>query len=273
VTAPQCSIEVLRASGGYTEHLNPFEVVIDDEVVGQLGASEAGVFSVTPGSHELFVKIHWCRSGKINVRMTEGERVTFRCETRANLLTDGFWATLGRQHYLRLAEVARSLSSESMIPSRRMQVNVAVGTGSKQSGDIERSARPLGIAGARRRGQQAVSLFSVFVVLLFLTKGIDALTGVSLVFIVLQAIIAIDFHVIAPRLAVRHQGKSHGFLQIRIVEEAIISAVFAVVGVAILSGVIHVGDIAGFLAMGAGAFGAVNVITIHRGLQANGNDR
>lgn len=99
-------IEVQRVSGGYTEHLHPFKVVIDEEVVGRLGAGESGTFEVAPGSHEVFVKIDWCQSERVDVHLGGDQRVTFRCETRANLLTDAYWATFGRRRYLRLTQLA-----------------------------------------------------------------------------------------------------------------------------------------------------------------------
>lgn len=98
-------VEVQRVSGGYTEHLHPFEVVIDDEVVGRLGPGESGAFRVAPGTHEVFAKIYWCRSEKIGVDLRRDEKVTYRCQTRASLLTEGYWATLGRHRYLRLTQL------------------------------------------------------------------------------------------------------------------------------------------------------------------------
>jgi len=98
-------VEVQRVSGGYTEHLHPFEVVIDEKVVGRLGPGESGVFQVAPGSHELIVMIEWCRSERVDVQLRRDQKMTFRCETRANLLTDAYWATIGRRRYLRLTEI------------------------------------------------------------------------------------------------------------------------------------------------------------------------
>lgn len=98
-------IEVQRVSGGFTEHLNPFKIVIDGEVLGQLGPGESWAFQVAPGSHEVFAELNWCRSEKVDVQLKEDQKVTFRCATRASLLTDLYWATFGRRRYLRLTEV------------------------------------------------------------------------------------------------------------------------------------------------------------------------
>src|SRR6187200_2726088 len=97
-------IEVCRVSGGYTEHLHPFEVVIDGEVVGYLGAGACLTCEVAAGSGELFVWIYWCRSEKVHVNLSSDQKVTFSCETRANLLTDGYWASFGRRRYLRFID-------------------------------------------------------------------------------------------------------------------------------------------------------------------------
>src|SRR4051794_1193274 len=99
-------VEVQRVSGGYTEHLNPFEVVIDGEVVGLLGPSESAGFELAAGSHEIFVRFYWCQSEEVDIWLEEDEKRTFSCETRANLLTDGYWATFGRRRYLRLTHVS-----------------------------------------------------------------------------------------------------------------------------------------------------------------------
>jgi hypothetical protein len=99
-------VEVQRVSGGYTEHLHPFDVVIDEEVVGRLGPGDSATFEVAPGSHEIFAMIGWCRSERVGFQLREGQKVTLRCKTGANLLTDAYWATIGRRRYLRLIEVA-----------------------------------------------------------------------------------------------------------------------------------------------------------------------
>lgn len=99
------SVEVRRDFGGLTDHLRSYEVVIDGEVVGRLRPGESRAFEVAPASHEVFLKIDWCRSEKAGVRLTAGQTARFRCAARANLFTDLYWATLGRRRYIELIQV------------------------------------------------------------------------------------------------------------------------------------------------------------------------
>jgi hypothetical protein len=99
------SIEIERDIGGLTDALRSYKVVIDDEVVGKIGPGESRAFNVAADSHEIFMKMEWLRSEKFNVRLTADETVLFRCEPRANPLTDLYWGTLGRHRYIRLTQV------------------------------------------------------------------------------------------------------------------------------------------------------------------------
>jgi hypothetical protein len=98
-------IEVQRDIGGLTDALRSYKVVIDDEVVGRIGPGESRAFSVAAGSHEIFMKMEWLRSEKLNVRLTADQTALFRCEPRANPLTDLYWGTFGRHSYIRLTQV------------------------------------------------------------------------------------------------------------------------------------------------------------------------
>lgn len=99
------SVEVQRDSGGFSDYLRSYEVVVDEAVVGRLGPGESRAFDVAPGSHEIFLKIDWCRSERVDVHLTAGQTVRFRCRPRANLFTDLYWITLGRRRYIRLTQV------------------------------------------------------------------------------------------------------------------------------------------------------------------------
>jgi hypothetical protein len=105
-----------------------------------------------------------------------------------------------------------------------------------------------------------------------LTRGLDFLTGISIIFIAVQAVIAINFHLLAPRSASGRATRSNEPFRFRTVEETIISATFALAGVASLIGVLHTGKLAGWLAVGAAAVGAANIVATRR-TAAAGSDK
>lgn len=266
-------VEVHRVSGGHSKRLNPFEVVIDEEIVGRLGPGESESFEVTPGPHGISAKIYWCRSEKVDVNLREDQKLIFRCETRAkNFISDGYWSSLGYRRYLRLSQV----SSVKVRPAER-------GHGARESSVSRRPAdaargevtlkgadRPLRLAGImnsvryRQPTAAAFLLLAVGIMLLALTWGLEFLTAVSIINIGVQAVYAVNFHLLAPRSAFAPGIKSHGPLRFRVAQETIVSAAFALAGIASLTGVLHAGSLAGWLAVGAAAAAAANVIATRR---------
>lgn len=100
-------VEVQRESSGLRDHLRSYQVVIDDVVVGQLGAGESQTFEVDPGAHELFLKIDWCRSNKLTIALEAEQAVAFRCAPRGNPFTEFYWVSFGRHRYLKLSTVGK----------------------------------------------------------------------------------------------------------------------------------------------------------------------
>lgn len=100
------SIEVQRELGGFTDHLRSYKVVLDGEVVDRLLAGESCAFNVSPGAHQLFLKIDWGRSEKVNLILTADQTAHFRCAPRGNVLTGLYWATLGSSRSIELTEIA-----------------------------------------------------------------------------------------------------------------------------------------------------------------------
>lgn len=99
------SVEVQREFGGLTDHLRSYKVVLDGEVVGGLRSGESGAFDVAPGRHELFLKIDWGRSEKVNVNLAAGQTARFYCAPRGNVFTGLYWATLGSRRSIGLTEI------------------------------------------------------------------------------------------------------------------------------------------------------------------------
>jgi len=92
--------------------------------------------------------------------------------------------------------------------------------------------------------------------------------GVSIVFIGVETLIAINLHLLAPRSTSGRSGKPIAAFRLRSDEETIISIAFALAGIASLTGVLHGGRLAGWLAIGAAAVGATNIVVTRRGTVA-----
>ncbi len=98
-------VELQRDLSGLKDHLRSYQVVIDEEVVGLLGAGESQAFEVDPGSHELFLKIDWCRREKLTIALEAGQTVAFRCAPNGIPLTEFYWISFGRHRYIKLSKV------------------------------------------------------------------------------------------------------------------------------------------------------------------------
>lgn len=118
-----------------------------------------------------------------------------------------------------------------------------------------------------RRRHPAIAVFlliAVGLLSLALTRGLNFLTSISIIFIGVQAVIAINFHLLASNSISGSAVKSNEPFRFRAFEETIISAAFALAGIATLTGILHAGSLAGWLAMGAATMSAANVIATRR---------
>jgi len=111
-------------------------------------------------------------------------------------------------------------------------------------------------------------LIGVGALLFGATRGLEFLAAISILYIGAQTVVAINFHLLTPRSADRPPVKSHEPFGFHGVQETVISAAFAVVGIASLSGILDTGQLAGWLALGAAAAGGTNILTTRRGTSA-----
>lgn len=59
--------------------LRNFEVIIDDFHMGKIEDGGKLRIEVTPGEHEVYLKIDWCRSNKLRISLNENEHIVFNC--------------------------------------------------------------------------------------------------------------------------------------------------------------------------------------------------
>lgn len=53
--------------------------MIDDFAIGKIEDGGKLRIELTPGEHEIYLKIDWCRSNKLRFRIEENEHLIFHC--------------------------------------------------------------------------------------------------------------------------------------------------------------------------------------------------
>jgi hypothetical protein len=98
------SIDVERLEG-LRDKARAYKVIIDGQEAGTIRHGQQQSFPVTPGSHEVFFKIDWCRSPKLTVDVADGHRAKVVCAPSGTIWTAIFAIVFKPTSYIR-AELA-----------------------------------------------------------------------------------------------------------------------------------------------------------------------
>jgi hypothetical protein len=96
-------IDVERREG-LRDRARAYKVMIDGQEAGTIRHGSQESFQVTPGTHEVFLKIDWCRSPKLTVDVAGGERAGVTCVPSGSIWTAMFAIVFKPTSYIR-AEV------------------------------------------------------------------------------------------------------------------------------------------------------------------------
>jgi hypothetical protein len=99
--AAQSTIEIQRASK-YTDRVRAYKVHVDGKEVGTIKNGETAEFQVAPGTHEVKLTIDWTSSPPLTIDAPPGGAVRLTCAPRANPFTALWFATVGKNRYLKL---------------------------------------------------------------------------------------------------------------------------------------------------------------------------
>ena len=69
----------INRDSGYADRLRAYQVVVDGKTIGKIKNRETKEFETMRGDHELFLKIDWCRSDKIEFSVADKEKKEFDC--------------------------------------------------------------------------------------------------------------------------------------------------------------------------------------------------
>jgi len=70
-------MSILRVSrdGGFADRVRKYKVIVKGIEIGQIENGETKEFKVEPGKHEVYLKIDWCRSNKVQIEVKEEQVV------------------------------------------------------------------------------------------------------------------------------------------------------------------------------------------------------
>jgi hypothetical protein len=88
------TIAVTRARGGWRDLLRKYLIMIDGAVAGKIRRGQTLELPVTPGRHEIFLKVDWCRSPSVELDASPGEVIDLRCAPGGSAM-EGLGAVLG----------------------------------------------------------------------------------------------------------------------------------------------------------------------------------
>ncbi|BDX06902.1 hypothetical protein [Planctobacterium marinum] len=96
-------IQIVRDSG-FADRSRDYEVICDGELLGKIANGDTGEFEVSPGKHEIYLSIDWCRSNSVSIDVAEGHPNTMlKCGSNLGglkLLLAALYITVWRNDYI-----------------------------------------------------------------------------------------------------------------------------------------------------------------------------
>ena len=96
------NINITRKAGGWVDRARKYKVLVDGEERAEIGAGDSKVIPVSPGTHEVSMKIDWARSEAVTVDVADGNDATLYCEPNANPVSVLYYVSFGRKNYIGL---------------------------------------------------------------------------------------------------------------------------------------------------------------------------
>lgn len=81
---------IISRTSQYVNSMREYDIYIDKEKVAVINDGEKKIIEVSQGNHEIYIKIDWCKSKKLNVNLTEGHDVNFKCGSEITGIKQAF---------------------------------------------------------------------------------------------------------------------------------------------------------------------------------------
>jgi len=96
------TVRLIRERRPFRDRLRRYQVLVDNQKVGDLAWGEQKGFPVEPGSHTVRIKVDWAGSNELTVTAPDGEAVELRCGPGGSTFF-GMWTVFyAPQRYIEL---------------------------------------------------------------------------------------------------------------------------------------------------------------------------
>ncbi len=69
----------IERESAYADKIRNYKVILDNEVIGEIGDGQTYSFNAKEGTHTLFLKLDWARSNKMTFESVGDETIHFKC--------------------------------------------------------------------------------------------------------------------------------------------------------------------------------------------------
>lgn len=73
---------ILFRTSQYVNGLREYDVYLDEQKINAISNGESKIIEVPEGNHEIYLKIDWCKSKKININLADGQEMKLKCGSK-----------------------------------------------------------------------------------------------------------------------------------------------------------------------------------------------
>lgn len=92
----------------YADRIRNYKILIDGNLFGTIKPNETISLYLPNGNHNIYLKIDWCKSNKINFTLSEKENLHFECGNNLKgwkLLISILYITILKNRYLWIKKI------------------------------------------------------------------------------------------------------------------------------------------------------------------------
>jgi hypothetical protein len=113
VTAEQTATLILNRQPGKRDLWRAYRVMVDGNQLAVLNEGETRELTLSPGGHEIWIKLDWTRSPKVRLDLAEASRTYLRCRAGGNPWMVLIDAPFRPTRYIELTEPGTGDDSQS----------------------------------------------------------------------------------------------------------------------------------------------------------------